>query len=366
MSKRICALIDTGAIKNNLMEIRKRIGERKLIAVIKADAYGHGAKETAPVIEEFCDMFAVASYDEAEEIRKTGVKKQILILGPVPEEDIALCIKDGFLITVSSLKEAERISFVANEIGTKAVIHIAVDTGMRRIGFKSDEMGIEEIKKVCVLPMLSPEGIFSHYATADEKDKSFTKLQTERFKKVCAEVGHKFKMHHIANSAAIIDDDELYGDAVRAGIIIYGHLPSSDVSENTLALKKALTWKSRVSFVKEVDEDEGISYGLTFKSPHKMTVATVSAGYGDGYSRLFSNRGEVIIRGRRFPIVGRVCMDQFMVDVTGYSVEVDDEVILIGQGENEYIGAEELAKLSNTISYETICGIGRRVPRIYK
>ncbi len=366
MSKRVCALIDMGAIKNNLLEIKNKIGERKLIAVIKADAYGHGAKETAPVIEELCDMFAVASYDEAEEIRKTGVKKDILILGPVPEEDIAPCISEGFLITVSSLKEAERISSVAKNLGIKALIHVAVDTGMRRIGFNSDESGIKDLEKLCTLPMLSLEGIFSHYATADEKDKSFTKLQTERFKEVCHKVGDKFKMHHIANSAAIIDDDELYGDAVRAGIIIYGLLPSSEVSENTLVLKRALTWKSRVSFLKDVDEGEGISYGLTFKSPQKMTVATVSAGYGDGYSRHFSNRGEVIIRGRRFPIVGRVCMDQFMVDVTGYDVRVDDEVILIGQSGDEYIGAEDLAHLSNTIAYETICGIGRRVPRIYK
>ena len=235
---------------------------------------------------------------------------------------------------------------------------------MSRIGFKADSEGAEKINALSKLSGISLEGIFSHYAVSDIKDKSFTKKQTERFKKVCSIAGEG-KLCHIANSAAIMDLESLYGGAVRAGIILYGLLPSDEVLKDSIQLKPALTLKSRVSFVKEIEKGDGVSYGLTFVADKKMKIATVTAGYADGYPRSLSGKGSVLINGKRFPIVRRGCMDQFMIHVTGSSVAEDDEVILIGKSGDEYISADEIAKIAGTINYEIVCGIGMRVPRIY-
>ncbi len=364
MTKRICALIDTGAIAENALRIKEKAKEKKLIAVIKANAYGHGDTEVSRILEKTADMFAVATKDEALNLRQNGVEKDIIILSMIPDSDKAECIKNGIILTASDLSEGKRISEAASEVGKKARVHAAVDTGMSRIGFKADSEGAEKINALSKLSGISLEGIFSHYAVSDIKDKSFTKKQTERFKKVCSIAGEG-KLCHIANSAAIMDLESLYGGAVRAGIILYGLLPSDEVLKDSIQLKPALTLKSRVSFVKEIEKGDGISYGLTFVADKKMKIATVTAGYADGYPRSLSGKGSVLINGKRFPIVGRVCMDQFMIDVTGSSVAVDDEVILIGKSGNEYISADEIAKIAGTINYEIVCGIGMRVPRIY-
>lgn len=364
MTKRICAVIDTGAIAENALRIKEKAKEKKLIAVIKANAYGHGDIEIARVIEKTADMFAVATADEAMQLRKNGIDKDIIILSMIPDSEKDACINSGVILTVSDLSEGERISAAAALCGKKARVHAAVDTGMSRIGFKADIKGAEKINELSKLPGINLEGIFSHYAVSDIKDKSFTETQTEKFKKVCSYVGEG-RLCHIANSAAIMDLENIYGGAVRAGIILYGLLPSDEVSKDAIALKPALTLKSRVSFVKEIEKGDGVSYGLTFVADKKMKIATVAAGYADGYPRCLSGKGSVLINGQRFSIVGRVCMDQFMIDVTGSDVKEDDEVILIGKSGNEYISADEIAKIAGTINYEIVCGIGMRVPRIY-
>ncbi len=365
MSKRICAEIDLNAILFNIRQIKNKAKGKKLIAVIKANAYGHGDERVASFIEAECDMFAVAAAEEALHLRKCGIKKDIIVLSMVPDEDKEGCIKNNIILTVSDLAEGEKISRAADKLGMRAAIHAAVDTGMNRIGFKANDRGIEEIKRLSRLSNVSVTGIFSHYAVSDIKDKTFTVMQTERFGRVCDAVGEG-RLCHIANSAAIMELEATFGGAVRAGIIVYGLLPSDVVDAKALALKPALTLKSRVSFVKEIEKGEGVSYGLTFVADKKMKIATVSAGYADGYPRLLSGKGTVLIRGRRYSIVGRICMDQFMIDVTGSDVKVDDEVILIGQSGDEYISADEVAHLANTINYEIICSVGMRVPREYK
>ena len=364
MSKRVSALIDTGAILRNAKRVKEKAGNKKLIGVIKANAYGHGDIEAARVLSEVCDMFAVAEAHEALHLKKNGVKKDIIILSMIPGEDIKDCLEEGVILTVSDLSEGERISRIAKNTSLTAHVHAAVDTGMNRIGFKADSSEEEDIKKLSQMDNISLEGIFSHYAVSDIKDKTFTHLQTERFKKVCDEAGAG-RLCHIANSAAIMDTDKLYGEAVRAGIILYGLLPSDEVKKDSIKLEPALTFKSRVSFVKEIHKGDAVSYGLTFTADKTMKIATVSAGYADGYPRALSGKGRVLINGESRNIVGRICMDQFMVDVTGSDVKVDDEVILIGRSGNEYISADEVASLAGTINYEIVCSIGMRVPRIY-
>lgn len=363
MAKRISALINLGAIRRNAVRIKEKSGGKKLVGVVKANAYGHGDVMVARELSDICDMFAVAEAHEALHLRKNGIGNDIMILSMIPEEDIKECVENGIILTVSSLSEGERISHEAKSIGRIARVHAAVDTGMSRIGFRIDE-GAERIKKLSELENLKVEGIFSHYAVSDIKDKTFTALQTERFKKVCA-VSGEGRLCHIANSAAIMDLDSVYGEAVRAGIILYGLLPSDEVDKNSILLEPALTFKSRVSFVKDIEKGDAVSYGLTFTADKKMRIATVSAGYADGYPRSLSGKGRVLINGKSHKIVGRICMDQFMVDVTGSDVKADDEVILIGKSGNEYISADEVANLAGTINYEIVCLIGARVPRIY-
>lgn len=364
MTKRICAVIDTGAIVENALHIKDKAKGKKLIAVIKANAYGHGDAEISRALSKTADMLAVATADEAMHLRKIGIRKDIIILSMIPDSDKEECIKNGIILTASDLSEGKRISDAAAKVKRKARVHAAVDTGMSRIGFKATNEGAEKISELSKLPGIDLEGIFSHYAVSDIKDKSFTEIQTEKFKKVCLCVGEG-KLCHIANSAAIMDLDNIYGGAVRAGIILYGLLPSDEVKKDALLLKPALTLKSRISFVKEIEKGDGVSYGLTFVADKKMKIATVTAGYADGYPRSLSGKGSVLINGKRFPIVGRVCMDQFMIDVTGSDVKEDDEVILIGKSGDEYISADDIAKIAGTINYEIVCGIGMRVPRIY-
>ncbi len=368
MTRRICAVVNTAALVHNLNEVKKKAEDKKVVAVIKADAYGHGAVKAAEAYATLADMFAVATGDEALELREAGVTKDILILAPVPKEDIPELVKAGIILTVSSEKDGEDISQISEGLGITARIHVAVDTGMSRIGFFPNKEGAWQIRKISKLPALSLEAVFTHYAKADEKDKTWMNIQTERFtsfaKNLEKELPHlKF---HIANSAGIMEQKAHFGDFVRAGIVLYGLYPSDEVEKRALHLIPALTWKSRVSSVRWVEKGEGVSYGHTYRAEERIKVATVSCGYADGYPRLLSNRGRVLINGTSCPIVGRVCMDQFMVDVTDKNVDVDDEAILIGKSGNEEITADEIAMLTGTINYEVVCDIGKRVPRIYE
>ena len=368
MTKRICAVVSTAALIHNLEEVKKKARGKKVVAVIKADAYGHGAVNAAKAYAEIADMFAVATGDEALELRNAGVTKDILILAPVPKEDIEALVKAEIILTVSSETDAENISAVSEKLGITARIHAAVDTGMSRIGFFPNKEGAWQIRKVAKFPFISLEAIFTHYAKADEKDKTWMNIQTDRFRDFARAIKKDLPdiKFHISNSAGIMEQQSHFGDFVRAGIVLYGLYPSDEVEKTAIHLIPALTWKSRVSSVRWVEKGEGVSYGHTFRAEERIKVATVSCGYADGYPRLLSNRGRVIIKEHSCPILGRVCMDQFMVDVSGVDVEIDDEVILLGKSGAEEITADEIARLSGTINYEVVCDIGKRVPRIYE
>ncbi|MDP4133843.1 MAG: alanine racemase [Bacillota bacterium] len=369
MAQRTCAEIDLKAIQHNIIAVKRKAEGKEVMAVIKSDAYGHGAVPCAKALLGIVDSFAVATTEEAIELRESGLSIPILILGGIPDEEIDLCLQNDISMTVYSMKMADAVSIEAERLEKTGKIHVAIDTGMSRIGFSPTDESIDIIKKISKLNNLFLEGIFTHYAKADYADKSFVKIQDERFRYVCEKLsldGINIKYIHIANSAVIMDFGDCYGNMVRAGIITYGLLPSDEVKKESLDIIPALTWKSRVAFVKEIEQGVGVSYGLTFVAPKKMKLATVSIGYGDGYSRLLSNKGRVLINGKSAKIVGRVCMDQIMVDVTGMDVKVDDVVTLIGRDRNEYISADEIADIIGTINYEVVCDIGKRVPRIYK
>lgn len=364
---RTCCVIDYAAVRHNFLELKKLLPEEvKGLAVIKADAYGHGAVLCAKALEDVADYFGVATIDEAVEIRKHS-KKKILILGYTARGDYEQLVENDIIPAIYSFEDAKLLSETAERMGKVAAIHFAVDTGMSRIGFQCDEEGIAEANKIFKLPNLNVEGAFSHFAKADETDKTFTALQVENFERFIGGLDKRPEVLHIANSAGIIDFDTYRYDMCRFGISLYGYLPSDEVCSTKVELKPALTWLTHVTHVKYLEPGRIISYGGTFEVKKRMKVATVSIGYADGYSRACSNKGRVLINGCFAPVLGRVCMDQIMVDVSEIdSVAPEDEVVLLGSSGGKTIDAEELAGLCGTISYEILCDIGKRVPRVAK
>lgn len=366
---RTFAEINLDAIEHNFNELKKCVNENvKLCAVIKADAYGHGAVTLAHELQDKVDYFAVATTDEAIELRNSGIENSIIILTYTHSDDYKLLIENEISLTVFTKESADRIQKEASAIGKKALIHIAVDTGMTRIGFTPDEKAIEDIKYISSLSDIEIQGIFSHYACADTEDKSFSGIQTERFVnfiKKCEDAGVHFPVRHLCNSAGISEFSEHF-DMVRMGISLYGLYPSEEIDKSKINLIPAMTYKSHITYIREVPEDIGISYGHTYKTTETRTIATVAAGYADGYPRALSNCGRVIVNGNFAPIVGRVCMDQFMIDVTGIDVKTDDEVILFGSDGNLSVTAEEIGEKSMSFNYEVICSVARRNPRVYK
>lgn len=367
---RMCAQIDTSALKQNIINIKKLIPWGvKVMPVIKADAYGHGAAEVAAVLEPFADYFAVAIIEEAEALRKNGVNKPIMMLGYCSPQCYERALKNNITLTVFSYEDAKVLSEKAQEMGKTATVHIAADTGMSRIGFACNEESAEIIKNISELTNIDLEGIFTHFAAADEADRSFTNLQAKRFSdllEILDKKGVNIRIRHASNSAAIMEYPELRFDMVRAGIIVYGLYPSDEVKKEKLFLKPAMQLISKVIYVKDIYEGDTVSYGRTFTAKGTMRVATVPVGYADGYPRLLSNRGRVLINGAYAPIIGRVCMDQFMVDVTDIdNVRVGDTVTLFGKQGGCEISVDEVAKHAETINYEIICTIGKRVPRVY-
>lgn len=358
-------------IVHNIREIR-RITDKKarVMAVVKADGYGHGAVEVArKVLGNGAERLAVAILDEGLQLRRAGITAHILILGYTPEGQVETAIEHDLALTVYTMEGAEAVSRVAADKGTKAKIHIKLDTGMGRLGFLPEEKSISDIVKIFHLPDIIVEGIFTHFATADEKDKTYTREQFERYMWVCSrleEEGITLPIRHVANSAAIIDFPEMHLDMVRAGLILYGMYPSEDVNRARLSLKPAMALKTRVAHVKKLPPGCSISYGATFTTTRDSIIATLPLGYADGYTRLLSNKGEVLIKGCKAPIVGRVCMDQCMIDVTQIEgVGVGDEVVLFGQQQGSVISAEDVAGQIGTINYEIVCMVGKRVPRLY-
>ncbi len=367
--RRVYAKINKDALFHNISEIRKKVGNTKITAVIKADGYGHGAAETARVIDPIADYYAVAVMEEAISLRENAIVKPIMILGHTSPLFYKDALKYDIALTIYSVDAAEKLSEAAKEAGKTGKIHIALDTGMSRIGFQINDESVSEIKYISELENIEIAGIFSHFATADERNKDFSALQLSRFDSMCEKLkgeGVNIPLRHICNSAGIMELPDCCYEMVRAGIILYGLYPSDEVDKSIISLKPALELKSHVVNLKTVPRGTGISYGLTYVTEGEAKIATIPVGYADGYPRLLSNRGRVLIRGKAAPIVGRVCMDQFMVDVTGIEGISDmDEVTLIGRdGENE-ITADEIAALCGTINYEVVCGIGKRVPRIF-
>lgn len=365
----VWAEVNLDNIRSNIREIKKLTKDKKIIAVVKADAYGHGAIDVAPVLlDEGASKLAVAVITEALELRDAGIKADIMILGYTPLTFSEKLIVENIEQTVYSLEYARGLSREALKLNTKAKIHLAIDTGMGRIGFLPDE-DLEDIIKVCSLPGLDVVGIFTHFSTADEKDKAYTNEQFKKFRKICNELeerGIHIPLKHSSNSAAIMDLNETYLDGVRPGIITYGYYPSNEVQLEKLKLKPALTLKTNVVHLKKLKEDMYISYGRAFKTEKETMIATLPIGYADGYTRLLNGKAKVIIRGQLAPVVGKICMDQCMIDVTNIEgVKLGDEVILIGEDNGVKFNADDMAQLIGTINYEIICMLKNRVPRIY-
>lgn len=365
---RLYAKIDLDAIGKNVAEVRKRIPERtKIMAIIKANAYGHGAITVAEYLEEKADWFGVATLDEALELRRSGVQKDILVLGSLDPAEFRAAAENGITLTIATLANAEKLSAVCCENGISANIHIKLDTGMSRIGFRPDEKSLLEVEKISCLQGLKITGIFTHFAIADIKDKTSAKAQRElydSFVSVCRERGIDIPLCHINNSAGTMELDRHY-DMVRMGIMLYGLYPSEEM-DKSFPLYPAMELIGHVSFVKDLEKGRGVSYGHTFIADKDMKVATVTCGYADGYPRCLSNRFCVLISGERCPIIGRVCMDQLMVDISGVdNVKMGDEVVLVGKMGDEFIPVEEPAELAYSFNYEFVCGIAGRVPRVY-
>ena len=364
---RTWAEVDLTAIEHNFMAARNHLPEHmKLLVTVKANAYGHGAVKVAKLLEGKADYFALAAMDEAVQLRQAGICTPLLILGPVQPADYKRAAKYGVALTVSSLEEAKAISVCAEETGKKITVHFALDTGMSRIGFACTEEAARQIAEAAKLPGIIPEGIFSHFALADSKDKSYVNLQTQNFRHMLELIGVDFPIRHLYNSAAIAELEPEF-DMAREGIILYGLLPSDEVDLSRIGgVKPAMSLRSHVSFVKNLPAGTPISYGCTYRPEKDAMIATVMAGYADGVPRLLSNCGEVIIRGVKAPIVGRVCMDQFMVDVTHIpGVCAGDAVTIFGTDGEATITADEVAEKAQTIGYELVCGIAPRVPRVY-
>lgn len=370
---RVHADIDLDAVLFNFEQMSKKIPEgTKIMAVVKTDAYGHGAVPLAVFLEhyEYLWGFATATADEAVELRKAGIKKPILILGYSFPECYEEIVKYDICQTVFEMDMAEALSKEAVRQKKCVRIHIKLDTGMGRIGYQHAEDAARDVEMMKKLPNIDLEGVFTHFANADIGTLEKTRAQIEKFESMTEAMeqkGVKFSLKHCSNSAGIIEIPEHKFNLVRAGIISYGLWPSEEVKKNVIPLKPILSLKSHVVFVKEVDAGTAISYGSTWCADEKRKIATIPVGYGDGYPRSLSNKGYVLIKGVKAPIVGRICMDQMMADVTDVPGEVKtgEEVTLIGQDGDVCITAEELGALSGRFNYELMCDLGNRIPRIY-
>lgn len=354
----------------NIDQIKKRAKNSEIIAVVKANAYGHGAIEIAKTLVE-CDIkkLAVANIVEGIELRDNNIDIPIMILGISEEYAIDSILKYNFEPTVSTVNFAKKLNEKAKSLNKIINIHIAIDSGMGRIGFRNDENSILEIVKISKLSNIHIESIYTHFSTADSKNKEYSLKQLSIYKEmlgVLEKLGVNIPKKNLSNSAAILDLEDAHFDCVRPGIIQYGYYPSNEVNKKVLDLKPVLSWKSRILYLKEVEANEYIGYNQNFKTTKKTKIATIPVGYADGYSRGLSNKGKVIINGTLAPILGNVCMDQIMVDVSEVkNVATGDEVILLGSDGDVKFDAEDIANILNTISYEVLCLIGRRTPRIY-
>lgn len=367
---RTYAEVNLQAVRHNIEEARKNIkSDTKIMAIVKANAYGHGAVPVSKALISQVDAYGVAMIEEALELRDAGIDKMILILGYTGEEWYEELVKHCISQTIYTYDMAKKISDVAVSFGKQTPIHIKIDTGMGRIGFAPTEESLDIVEKISHLPGVFIEGIFTHFARADEKTIEAAKEPFARYMQFVQELekkGIRIPIRHVSNSASIISFPEANLDMVRSGITSYGLYPSEDVPKEILKLQPAMSWKSKISFVKPIEPGTSISYGGTFTAEKPMIVATVPLGYADGMKRDLSGKGRVLIHGQYAQILGRVCMDQFMIDVTDISnVKMGDTVTIFGKDGDKCIPVEEIAELSHSFNYEFVCGISNRVPRKY-
>ena len=364
------AEVDLESLAHNTRETRRITPKSAMVmAAVKADAYGHGIEACARLfLENGVDRFAVSSADEAFQIRGMGFDTPILVLGFTPAYQYERVIREGVTVTLFHDDQVKELSMVARSVDVDAVFHAKIDTGMARLGYMSVEESVESIVKASQTEGLRMEGVFTHFAVSDERDKSYTRKQFKQY----AEIVEKIEKHvdipikHVNNSAAIIDLPEYSLDMVRAGIMLYGYYPTQEVDMSRVELRQAMTLKTKIGYVKTVSGGAGIGYGLTYYTEKESRIATIPVGYADGYSRLLSNKGYVGVRGEKANIVGRVCMDQCMIDVSGiHGVDIGDEVTLLGLPGGPAPDGEELAELLGTIQNDVICMPTRRVPRVY-
>ena len=372
--QRVWAEVDLDAIRENMMHMKENIApETKILAVIKTDGYGHGGVPIARMLEplDFVFGYAAATYEEAHVLREAGMKKPILILGytfPYCYEEL---IREEIRPAVYRRDTVEELDAAAAKTGKKAKVHIKVDTGMGRIGITPDDEGLEFVKFVTEHPGLEVEGIFTHFARADEADKASANHQLELFqnfiRRIQSELGLDIPVKHCSNSAAILEMPQANMDMVRAGITTYGLYPSEEVRKDIVPLRAAMSLYSHIIYCKTIHAGQSVSYGGLFTAEKDTRVATIPVGYGDGYPRSLTGKGYVLIRGKKAPILGRVCMDQFMVDISGIPEAAEgDRVTLLGADGSERITAEELGELSGRFNYEFVCDLGKRIPRVYR
>ncbi len=360
-------IIDLDAIRHNINEVKLRAGV-PVMAIIKADAYGHGAVEIARHLDGDCAFFGVSSMLEALELRQADIQKPILILGYTPVEAFPEAIRLGIRPTIFHYEDALALSLVAQKLGLTAHFHFAVDTGMSRIGFQVTPEDADICAAIARLPGLDPEGLFSHFATADCADLTRARQQMalfDRFDDMLRSRGVHIKLRHLDNSAGVMNFHCKY-EMVRSGIVTYGMYPSDEVDPGILDLKPALRWETRITHLKTLEPGREIGYGGTYTTTRPTRVATIPVGYADGYRRSLSGRFYVLIHGKKAPILGRICMDQMMVDVTDIpGAALNDVVVLVGESGDLRISVEEIATRQDSFNYEFVCGISRRVPRVY-
>lgn len=367
----VWAEINLDNLAHNIKEVRKHTKQEALVsAVVKANGYGHGSVHIAKTfLNNGADRLAVAILAEAIELRNANISEPIMILGYTPRTQYKKLIENNIIQTIYSYEDAKTLSNLATEFGKEATIHIKIDSGMGRIGFDTTSNSIEEIIKISELPNLYIEGIYTHFAKADENNKKYTREQFKKFREIVNKLEKRaleIPIKHVSNSASIIDLPEYNLDMVRAGIMLYGFYPSDQVNKKIIKLKPAMNLKAKISHIKTVARGTGISYGQIFVTEKESKIATIPIGYADGFTRLLTEKSEVYIKGERVKIVGKICMDQSMIDVTNISnVNINDEVVLFGYGKEGYPHVDELAEKIGTINYEIICMVGRRVPRVY-
>lgn len=370
---RVYAQVDLDAILYNMEQMQNRIhADTKIMGVIKADGYGHGAIPIGRELEKLDVVwgYATATVEEALILRRNGLHKPILTLGASFPEQYAALADEGIRASVFSLRQAQEMEAFAEEHGKEITIHVKIDTGLSRLGFQVTEEAADEIAQIYGMPHMVMEGLFTHFAKSDARDKTMANGQMRKFhemQEMLKRRGVTIPIPHCSNSAAIIDMPEANLRVVRAGISLYGLWPSDEVKKENIDLKPALSLKSRIVFLKELEEGRSISYGATYQTTGLQRIATIPVGYGDGYPRSLSNKGYVLIHGKRAPICGRICMDQFMVDVTHIpEAEEGDEVTLVGANGEERITMEEIGDLSGRFNYEFACDLGKRIPRVYR